>query len=125
MTTADPHGPGREDQDQPAEPEQPQPEPEPEPEDDDDEPAHSHPATSDQLATLAANRAILTGASFEVQHHAAASGDCPACTAVAAATFGIAIAQQLAGAGFVNGPLAPQLLTLISDTEAELRRAQN
>ena len=103
----------REDQDQPAEPE-------PEP-----EPAHDRPATGDQLATLAAYRALLTRASYDVQHHSAATGDCPACTAVAAAHFGITLAQQLAGAGFVNGPLIPQLLALIDDTEAELRRSAN
>jgi DNA-binding helix-hairpin-helix protein with protein kinase domain len=102
---------GPEDQDQPAEPEP--------------EPAHDRPATGDQLATLAAYRAVLTRASFDVQHHSAATGDCPACTAVAAAHFGITIAQQLAGAGFVNGPLIPQLLAMIDDTEAEVRRSQN
>ena len=109
--TADPHDHDREDQDQPAEPEP--------------EPAHGRPATGDQLATLAAYRAVLTSASYDVQHHSAATGDCPACTTVAAVHFGITIAQQLAGAGFVNGPLIPQLLAWIDDTEAELRRSQN
>ncbi len=98
-----------------------EPEPEqPEPEDEHD---HARPGRADQLAALAAYHAILTGASSEVQHHAASSGDCPACTAVAAAWFGVTLAKELAGAGFVNGPLAPQVLKLIAEAEAELRRA--
>ena len=67
---ADPHDHDRDDQDEPAEPE-PEPEDQPGP-----EPAH-RPGLADQRAALATARLILTGASPDVVHAAAASGTCP------------------------------------------------
>ena len=83
------------------------------------------PGIADQLAVLAAARAILTTADNDAAHQAAGSGSCPSCTTVAAIWLGITIAQQLAGAGFADGPLAPRLLDMITETERELRAAPN
>jgi hypothetical protein len=86
---------------------------------------HYRPGIPDQLAVLAAARAILTTADNDAAHKAAGSGSCPSCTAVAAIWLGITIAQQLTGPEFVNGPLAPRLLAMIAETERELRAAPN
>ena len=80
------------------------------------------PGIPDQRAVLAAYRAVLHGDN-DAARQAAAAGTCPACTTVAAVSFALTIAQELAGAGFVNGPLAPWLLGVITETEAELRAA--
>ena len=85
---------------------------------------HARPGIPEQLAVLRTYRAILDGASPEAAR--AAVGDaCPECTAVAAASFGIVLAQELAGAGFVTGPLRIQLLGMLNSAEAELRAAGN
>ena len=92
---------------------------------------HARPGINEQRIVLATARAILNGADPGAVHEAASGsredpwGVCPDCTTVAAVSFGFAIAQQLAGAGFVNGPLAPWLLGVITETEAELRAAGN
>lgn len=86
---------------------------------------HHRPDIPEQRAVLAAARAMLQGSSPDQLHHAAEGGDCPACATLAAVSFGFAIAQQLAGAGFVNGPLAPRLLTWIDQTEADLNSMGN
>ena len=132
MVTGDPHDRDREDQDQPAEPEPEQPEPEPEPEDE-DEPAH-RPGVADALATLAAYRAILNGASPAETHDQAEGGSCPACATVAAAGFGNMVAEKLA-AGLVRklapgavldiGMIRAAILDVIAEAEAELRRSAN
>jgi hypothetical protein len=86
---------------------------------------HARPGISDQLATLAAYRAILNGTSPAETHDQAEGGSCPACATAAAAGFGIMLAQELAGAGFVAGPLRARLLEVIGSAEAELRAAGN
>ena len=53
-------------------------------------------------------------------HQAAGSGSCDACTVVAALQFGFTIAQELAGAGFVSGPLRAALLDWIDAAQAKL-----
>jgi hypothetical protein len=90
-----------------------------------DQHEHYRPGIADQRAVLAAARAILTTGDNDAAHKAAGSGSCPSCTAVAAIWLGITIAQQLTGAGFVNGPLAPRLLAMIAETERELRAEPN
>jgi hypothetical protein len=82
------------------------------------------PGIPDQRAVLAAYRAVLHGDN-DAAHTAAGAGTCPACTTVAAVSFALTIAQELAGAGFVNGPLRARLLDVITSTEDELRRAGN
>jgi hypothetical protein len=83
------------------------------------------PGIPEQRAVLAAARAMIQGSSPDELHHAAEGGDCAACATLAGVSFGIMLAQQLAGAGFVNGPLAPRLLDVITSTEDELRSAGN
>lgn len=92
---------------------------------------HARPGITEQKTVLATARAILNGADPGAVHEAASAsredpwGHCPDCTVVAAVSFGFTIAQQLAGVGFVNGPLAPLLLTWIEQTEADLRSMGN
>jgi hypothetical protein len=86
---------------------------------------HARPGIPEQLAVLRIYRATLNGANHDATRQAAGNRACPECVAVAAASFGITLAQQLAGAGFVNGPLRPQLLGFIDGTERELRAAGN
>ena len=118
--TSDPHDSHREDQDQPAEPE-PADEPE-------DEPAH-RPGVADALATLAAYRAILNGASPAGTHDNAAGGSCPACATVAAAGFGIMVAEKLA-AGLVRklalggSMIPPRCSTLIARRRGRAARGR-
>jgi hypothetical protein len=88
----------------------------------------ARPGITEQRVVLATARAILNGADPGAVHEAARGEDpwhCPDCTVVAAVSFGVTIAQELAGAGFVNGPLAPRLLTLIDQAEADLRSMGN
>ena len=86
---------------------------------------HVRPSAADQRAALGVYGVVLLGGNPEQAHEAAASGACPSCTAAAAAHFGITIAQELAGAGFVNGPLRPQLLAMIEATRRELVASAN
>jgi hypothetical protein len=89
---------------------------------------HTRPGIREQKIVLATARAILNGADPGAVQEAASGEDpwyCQDCTVVAAVSFGFTIAQQLAGAGFVNGPLAPRLLAWINETEDELRAAGN
>jgi hypothetical protein len=80
----------------------------------------ARPDISSQRAVLATARAILTGAGPEVAHDGASSGACQACTTVAAVQFGFALAAELAGAGFVSGPLRARLLEAVKSAQAEL-----
>ena len=80
----------------------------------------ARPDVSAQRAVLATARAILTGAGPEVAHDWASSGSCPACATVAAVQFGFALAAELAGAGFVSGPLRARLLEAVKSAQAEL-----
>jgi hypothetical protein len=85
----------------------------------------ARPGIPDQLAALSAYRALLTTADLAAVHEAASSGACDLCTTVAAVTFAYTLAQELAGAGFVQGHLAARLLAVVQDTEDELRRSGN
>ena len=95
---------------------------------------HDHrPGIADQRAALATFRAILL-ADDPGAHDAAATGTCPACTTIAAASFGIAAAEQLAaglvgklapGAAFDAGPFRAAILDTIAQTERELRSSGN
>jgi hypothetical protein len=89
------------------------------------EPHEHRPGRAEQLAVLRINRAILEGADPETARQAAGDDACPQCVSVAAAAFGITLAQELAGAGFLNGPLRDRLLDAIDSAETEIRAAQN
>ena len=116
--TGDPHDHDREDQDEPAEPE---PEDQPGP-----EPDHARPDLSAQLAALATVRLILTGASPDVVHAAAASAPCPVCTALAGVSFVINLAATLAGEKLgVSPELVRVMLAAVDAAEAELRGMSN
>ena len=67
-------------------------------------------------------------------HQAAGTGRCDACTVIAAASYGIMLAEELAeklvrrlapGAEFDARPIRAQLLVMIAETERELRAAGN
>jgi hypothetical protein len=86
---------------------------------------HTRPGPADMRAALAVTRAILIrddpGA-----HAAASAGSCPACTAIAAASFGIAIASTIAGdATLVSEPVRLAALAAVDAAEGELRSAGN
>ena len=87
----------------------------------------SRPDLSAQRAVLATVRAVLDGADPKTAHEAAAvyEVECPACATVAAVSFGIMLAQELAGAGFVNGPLRPRLLAVVDAAQADLESGLN
>ncbi len=117
--TSDPHDRDREDQ------------AEPEPEDE-DEPAH-RPGLADQRAALATARAILA-ADDGAAHEAAGTVSCQQCTTVAATSFGIAAAEQLAaglirklapGAELDVRPFRAAILDTIAETERDLRSMGN
>ena len=86
---------------------------------------HARPGLADMRAALAAYRALLTTADLGAIHQAAQGGACPACTTVAAVTFAHALASELAGAGFVSGPLAARLLAAVTSAEADITAAGN
>ena len=108
------------------EPEDEQPEPE-------DEPARHRPGIAEQLAVMRTYCAVLSGHDDEA-HQAAGTGRCDACTVIAAASYGIMLAEELAeklvrklapGAEFDARPIRAQLLVMIAETERELRAAGN
>jgi hypothetical protein len=88
---------------------------------------HDRPTVADQRATIRATLAILDGLDVPATHAAAASAGatCPACATTAAAGFAIALAQELAGAGFVNGPLRGRLLIMLDGAERDLDAGHN
>ena len=101
---------------------------------------HDRPGIAEQRAALAAARAMLTTAELGAAHQAAeaamASGagpdparPCAACATVAAASFGIAVAEQLA-AGLARklldtGLIRAAILDTIAATERDLRSMGN
>ena len=91
--------------------------------------AHPRPCPADLLAALAVTRVVLQeGGSGHAEAHAAATGHgiCPACTAVAAASFGIALASTMAGdKTFTSEPVRLALLAEVDAAEQELGSASN
>ena len=86
---------------------------------------HARPGRADQLAALATLRAVLTG-DDPGAHDAAASGACPACTAIAVASFAAAHLSTLAGDTVLVGePTRYVMLAAVDAAEAELRAAFN
>jgi hypothetical protein len=87
---------------------------------------HDHrPGIADMKAALTVTRAVLGGAD-ETAHEAAGGGSCPACVAVAAASYGITLASTMAAdTGFVSEPVREALLAAVDATERELDSAPN
>jgi hypothetical protein len=86
---------------------------------------HARPSRADQRAALALVRAMLTG-DDQAAHDAAGSGSCPQCTAIAAASFGVAVVATLLGDGpLVSNRTRGAMLAAIASTEGELRSAGN
>ena len=76
---------------------------------------------------------MLAGRDGEA-HQAAGTGRCDACTVIASSSYGIMLAEELAGklvrrlapgAEFDARPIRAQLLVMIAETERELRAAGN
>lgn len=137
--------------DSPHDHDRPDGEPEPEQPEPEDEPARHRPGIAEQRAALAVFRAVLAGHDDEAHHAAGAaigSEDppnacpggkdpclpCPACATVAAASFGIAVAEQLAAnlvrklapdAELDAGPIRAAILDVIDQAERELSAAGN
>ena len=83
------------------------------------------PDTADLRAVLAVARAVLTG-DDPAAHQAAATGTCPACTTVAAVSFGFSLAATLAGEQVgVSPELARVLLAAVDAATRELGTAPN
>jgi hypothetical protein len=82
------------------------------------------PSVADLRATLATARAVLA-ADPGAAHDAAATGSCAACTVIASIQFGYTLAVELAGAGFVTGPLRDRLQAAIDTAQAELDAGLN
>jgi hypothetical protein len=90
------------------------------------EPHEHRPGLADQRAVLATARLILTGADHGTAHAAAATGTCPACTAVAGISFGISLAATLAGEQIgVSQELASAMLAAVDAAEGAVRSAGN
>ena len=87
---------------------------------------HDRPGHRRHAGRLATTRAILNGASHATTHQAAEGGSCPACTASAAASLGVALASTLAGdTGFTSEPVRQALLAALDAAEGELGGAPN
>ena len=87
---------------------------------------HARPGIPEQRATLAAARAIILGADADAHEAAAADGACPACTVIAAISFGFALAATIAGeTGLMSQTMRLQLLAAVDSTESALRSAGN
>ena len=88
------------------------------------EPAH-RPDLTAQRAVLATARAILLGADQDA-HTAAETGTCPACTTMAALSFGFALVSTFQGEQIsVSGPLRAQLLAAVEAARREIDGAPN
>ena len=86
---------------------------------------HSRPNRAAQLATLHLARAILADDRPAIRR-AAIAGGCPSCNAVAAMTFGFALASTLAGERVgVSRELAGVMLATVDAAEGEIRSAGN
>lgn len=88
---------------------------------------HPRPCPADLRAAAAVTRAVLDAAGH-AEAHAAATGHgiCPACTAVAAASLGVALASTLAGdTAFTSEPVRLALLAAVDAAEGELGGAPN
>ena len=86
---------------------------------------HARPGQADLRAVLNTARAILTG-DDQAAHQAAAAGTCPACTTVAATSFGFSLAATLAGEQLgVSRQLAAAMLAAVQAAQAELDAAPN
>ncbi len=86
---------------------------------------HSRPNRAAQKAAMALMRALLADDQAAVRR-AAIAGGCPACNAVAVATWGMALVQTIAGQQSGMTPeLGRVVLAWVEATESEMRAAPN
>ena len=85
---------------------------------------HSRPNRAAQLATMALMHALIADDRDAIRR-AAIAGGCPACNAVAAATWGLAFVQSATGQPGMTPELASVVLAAVEVTERELRSAGN
>jgi hypothetical protein len=83
---------------------------------------HARPDTADQRAVLAVARVLLTTADpADAAHDYAGSGDCLACTVVAAVQWGFALSATMATAEpFLSERLARAALAAVDAAQREL-----
>jgi len=88
---------------------------------------HPRPCPADLRAAIHVTRAVLQGGGHAEAHAAATGrGICPACTAVAAASLGVALASTMAGdKSFTSEPVRQALLDAIDAAEGELGGSPN
>jgi hypothetical protein len=85
---------------------------------------HARPDIRVQRTVLIIARSLL-GNDREAAALATLAAPCPVCLAIATMQFGYALAAELAGAGFVTGPLRARLLAAIDAAQLELDVAGN
>jgi hypothetical protein len=85
---------------------------------------HSRPGRAAQLATMALIRAIIADDRAAIRR-AAVAGGCPACNAVAVATYGFTLVLWSTGQPAMTPEIASAILAVVEATEAELRSAPN
>lgn len=86
---------------------------------------HARPDLADQWAAVRIARAMLTG-DDPAAHDAASAGTCPACTTLAATSFGIMLASRAYGdTALVSEPSLRAMLAAVDAAETELRAAGN
>ena len=91
-------------------------------------PAHPRPCPADLYAAAVLTRAILGGSGHGENHAIVTTGHgtCPACIAVAAASYGVTLASTAAGdTSLMSEPVRLALLALVDETLAELRGTSN
>jgi hypothetical protein len=88
---------------------------------------HARPSAADQRAVLAVARVLLTTAdAADAAHDYAGSGNCPACTIVAAVQFAFTLSGAMATAEpFLSERLARAALAAVETAETELRGMSN
>jgi len=85
---------------------------------------HARPDTDDMLASLDVARAVLLG-DDAAAHAAAATGTCPACTTIAATSFGITLASTLLGETFLTDRTRRAMLAAVEAARREIDTAPN
>jgi hypothetical protein len=87
---------------------------------------HARPGIPEQRAALAVARAVILGADADAHEAATVDGACPACTTIAAISFGFALAATIAGeTGLMSQAMRLRLLAAVNATQAELDTGLN
>ena len=88
---------------------------------------HPRPCPADLRAAIHVTRAVLNASDHADAHQIVTGrGICPACTAVAAASLGVALASTMAGdKSFTSEPVRQALLDALDAAEGELGGSPN